>query len=184
MQYGVEIGGRLQQVVVERVRGGFAVRVGARQWIVDATPVAPDTLSLVVREVPGDTDGPVRSALEGGHSHEVTIVRAQPGGSLVVSVGPVPLAVSLFGGRSWRRAEEGRSDGGPQRITAPMPGRIVRVLVEPGAAVQARQPILVIEAMKMENELRAPAAGTVVELHAHEGQLVDAGALLAVVGQA
>jgi biotin carboxyl carrier protein len=65
-----------------------------------------------------------------------------------------------------------------------MPGRVVRVLVEPGAAVQPRQPILVIEAMKMENELRAAAAGTVKELYAHEGQLVDAGALLAVVGQA
>jgi biotin carboxyl carrier protein len=182
MQYDVEIDGRLRQVVVERVRDGFAVRVGDRQWTVDAARVAAGTLSLVVREVPGGTGAPL-CPLEGGHSHEVTIVAAQPAGSLVVNVGPVALAVSLSGRRRWGRGEEGRSDG-PQRITAPMPGRVVRVLVEPGAAVQPRQPILVIEAMKMENELRAAAAGTVKELYAHEGQLVDAGALLAVVGQA
>ena len=62
-----------------------------------------------------------------------------------------------------------------------MPGKVVRVLVAVGDAVKARQPIVVIEAMKMENELRASADGTIAEIHAREGESVDAGSLLAVV---
>jgi biotin carboxyl carrier protein len=62
-----------------------------------------------------------------------------------------------------------------------MPGKIVRVLAKVGVAVQARQPLIVVEAMKMENELRATRAGVVSELLVQEGQSVDAGALLLVV---
>jgi biotin carboxyl carrier protein len=70
---------------------------------------------------------------------------------------------------------------GPQRIDAPMPGKVVRVLVRPGDSVQEGQGLLVVEAMKMENELQSPKAGVVKELHAQEGQAVEAGAKLAVV---
>jgi biotin carboxyl carrier protein len=62
-----------------------------------------------------------------------------------------------------------------------MPGKIVRVVVRPGDAVRARQTVVVIEAMKMENELRAARDGTVGELHAREGAPVVAGELLAVI---
>ncbi len=68
--------------------------------------------------------------------------------------------------------------GGSGRIEAPMPGRIVRVLVEKGQAVERDAPCVIIEAMKMENELRAPVAGTVVQVTAEVGAAVDAGALL------
>ncbi len=71
---------------------------------------------------------------------------------------------------------------GPARILAPMPGRVVRVLCAAGADVAAGQGVVVIEAMKMENELRTPRAGRVQELPVREGQAVEAGALLAVVG--
>ncbi|RMG96554.1 MAG: acetyl-CoA carboxylase biotin carboxyl carrier protein subunit [Deltaproteobacteria bacterium] len=64
------------------------------------------------------------------------------------------------------------------RIEAPMPGRIVRVLVEEGATVEKDAPCVIIEAMKMENELRAPVAGTVTRLVAEVDTAVDAGALL------
>ena len=60
-------------------------------------------------------------------------------------------------------------------------GKIVRVLVQSGETVRARQPLVVVEAMKMENELRAGRDGTVAEVHAAEGQSVDAGALLVLV---
>jgi biotin carboxyl carrier protein len=88
----------------------------------------------------------------------------------------------FFNGRRRGIAEEGAQAGsGPERIVAPMPGKIVRVLVASGEPVRARQPVVVIEAMKMENELRAGRDGTVVEIHAVEGQSVDAGVLLAVI---
>jgi biotin carboxyl carrier protein len=62
-----------------------------------------------------------------------------------------------------------------------MPGRVVRVLVTPGAAVAARQGLVVVEAMKMENELRAPRAGTVAEIRVREGAPVEANAVLVVI---
>ncbi|PYQ05667.1 MAG: hypothetical protein DMF83_14660 [Acidobacteria bacterium] len=62
-----------------------------------------------------------------------------------------------------------------------MPGRIVRVLAEPGQEVEAGQGLVVMEAMKMENELRSPRAGRVVEVHARELQTVETGFLLVVV---
>ena len=62
-----------------------------------------------------------------------------------------------------------------------MPGKVVRVLVEPGAKVAARQPLVVVEAMKMENELGATRAGTVKELPVAEGTAVETGRVLAVI---
>jgi propionyl-CoA carboxylase alpha chain len=66
-------------------------------------------------------------------------------------------------------------------LTSPMPGTVLRVSVEEGAAVEARQPLLVLEAMKMEHEITAPAAGTVTELRVQAGSQVEAGAVLAVI---
>jgi biotin carboxyl carrier protein len=63
-----------------------------------------------------------------------------------------------------------------------MPGRVVRVLVVPGDEVQAGQGLVVVEAMKMENELKAPRSGRVLELPVRDGDTVEAGALLALVG--
>ena len=103
---------------------------------------------------------------------------------MVVGVGAAAIPVSLDGRRRSDRKDEAVHGAGPQRIVAPMPGKIVKVLVNKGDVVQARQPLVVIEAMKMENELRATGAGAVAELHVQEGQSVDAGTLVALVGPA
>ena len=97
-------------------------------------------------------------------------------------VGAVPVAVALERpaplGPERRRTRVGI---GPAAPVAPMPGKIVRVLVKAGDSVGPRQPVVVVEAMKMENELRASREGTVAEIHAREGMSVDAGALLLVI---
>ena len=80
-----------------------------------------------------------------------------------------------------RRQGGGAAGSGPLRIVAPMPGKVVRVLVKAGDAVLARQPVVVVEAMKMENELRADRDGMVAEIHVREGMSVDAGARLIVI---
>jgi biotin carboxyl carrier protein len=178
----MRIDGRVRQVVVHRLEaappeatsgrlGTFTVVVDGRESIVDAARVDPETWSLIVE----------------GASREVTVVPRGAAGESIVGVGPMSVAVSLGGRRRSGRKEGGNEeDGGqagsePRRIVAPMPGKIVRVLVAPGEAVRARQPVVVIEAMKMENELRAGRDGTVAEIHAVEGQSVEAGVLLAVI---
>lgn len=90
----------------------------------------------------------------------------------------VELNDTLRGGALQERA----AVTGPLRLKAPMPGKIVRVLTPPGTAVRAGQGLLVMEAMKMENEIRSPRAGLVQEIAVRDGQAVDTGALLAVVG--
>ena len=172
MQYDIDIGGRIRRVVVQRVHrssGTFTVSIDGREWSVDAGRVDGRSLSLLI-------EGTGRQM-----SHEVTIT-PDPSGQLNVSVGSVPMVLSLnTGRRSRRRGEGGQAGAGPQRVVAPMPGKIVRVLVSPGDEVRARQSLMVIEAMKMENELRAGRDGLVMEMHAREGQSVEAGGLLAVI---
>lgn len=179
MHYEVEVSRRMRRVVVHRVGGAFAVAVDGRPWRVDAARIDAHTLSLIVGTVSsGDDTGDAADPLmrSGGPSYDVTVT-PEPGGQLVVRVGATPLTVTLNGGR--RRHDDGAHAGdGPQRIASPMPGKVVRVLVAAGDAVRARQPVVVVEAMKMENEVRAGRDGTVAEIHVKEGVSVEAGAAL------
>jgi biotin carboxyl carrier protein len=165
VRYDVDVNGHLRQVNVHRADGHFVVTVDGREWTIDAARVDAHTLSLLV----------------GSSSQEVTIAADSTPGRLAVALKGVPLSVTVNGRRRWGRKEDGGTAGGPEHLVAPMPGKIVRVLAKLGAAVQARQPLIVVEAMKMENELRANRAGVVAELLVQEGQSVDAGALLLVV---
>ncbi len=158
-------------IEVQRAGRGFAVAVDGRPWQVDATQSGAHSLSLIV-------DNPGRK----GASFEVTTIDGRSSGELAVYVGPMPLLVTVNGRRRWGRATDSAgTGGGPQRVTAPMPGKVIRLLVKPGDVVTPRQELVVVEAMKMENELRASRAGTVTEVHAREGLSVDAGALLVVI---
>jgi biotin carboxyl carrier protein len=126
------------------------------------------------------TDGAVIRPLR---SYEVSFAADADGGVVVFVEGmTVPIAVPDRRARVPRASRDGGAvANGPRTIVAPMPGRVVKVLVEPGQTVAARQPVVIIEAMKMENELRAPRAGTIGAVHASEGTSVDAHAVLVVL---
>jgi len=84
--------------------------------------------------------------------------------------------------REWRRDRGGSAEAeGRQQVLAPMPGKIVRVLVRAGDTVRAGQGLLVVEAMKMQNEIRAPKSGTIDRVRVIEGQTVNAGEVVVVV---
>jgi biotin carboxyl carrier protein len=179
VNYEVEVNSRLRKVVVHRQEGRFVVAVDGREWVVDAERVDEHTLSLLVARPEGAAGKP-----GGGLSHEIALAHDALG-QLSIYVGASTLTAALNGRRRWGRREGTIQGGsGPQRIIAPMPGKVARVLVKVGDQVAARQPIVVVEAMKMENELRSAHEGTVSEIHAHEGQSVDAGAVLAVIASA
>jgi biotin carboxyl carrier protein len=181
VQYEVDIGGRRFHVVVTRTDGAFDVTVDGRTRRVDAARVDEHTLSLLI-ESPRVSDGLQAVPPDAVSSNEVSIAAAAAGAQLTVYVGTTPVAATLNGRRRWGRKDDGGGSGsGPQRLAAPMPGKVVRVLVSAGDRVAARQPLVVVEAMKMENELRAGRDGTVAEIHVREGMSVDAGALLVVI---
>jgi biotin carboxyl carrier protein len=181
MTYEVEVAGRVRQVNVRREAGRFVVSVDGREHIVDAARVDSQTLSLLIQKVRPDVLVKPDATMD---SYEVTLTTDPATKQLAVRVGAAAIPVSFNGRRRSGRKDEAAASTGPQRIVAPMPGKIVKVLVSKGDSVHARQPLVVIEAMKMENELRATGAGAVAELHVQEGQSVDAGALVALLGPA
>ena len=160
----------------------FEARLGGQVLRGELRPSAGgDTLSLDGREVPFDlveTADHFVSLLLDGRSYELG-VEPDEEGTLVHFPGGSERVV--LGAASGGGASAAPRRGGPARVTAPMPGRVVRVLVAPGAAVEAGQALLVVEAMKMENELRSPRKGQVQEVLVLEGQAVEAGAPLVLV---
>ena len=144
-------------------------RDGRYTVVLDGEPLEVDLV---------DTGRYFASLLVDGRSHEVGIEK-RPGGYRV-HLADDTVAVDLQDA-AHGAATPAHHPTGPARLTAPMPGRVLRVLAEAGRNVEAGQGLVVIEAMKMENELRASRAGRVVEIAVHEGQTVETGALLVVV---
>jgi biotin carboxyl carrier protein len=161
--FDATVDGRTIRVEVGEVKGRYRLRLDGETMEIDLVEAGQGFFSLLV----------------GGRSHAVGVVREKGGHSVYLDAGAV--TVSLADVARGPAPPRPRDDG-PARITAPMPGRIVRVLAEAGRAVAAGDGVVVVEAMKMENELRAPRAGRVVRVAVSEGQAVEAGALLMVVG--
>jgi biotin carboxyl carrier protein len=202
--FELEVGGRMRhvetrgpEVFLDDQRVHVDAARFAHTWsllIEPAAAFAPSELRRVKEAGPHDPDAgagfsrPVRS-------YEVAVVE-HPAGGLTVHVNGRAVAVRSTppghgGPQGSARPTRGRhgigvrTEGakhGPQRVVAPMPGRIAKVLVKAGDVVAARQGLVVVEAMKMENELRSPRAGTVTEVRAVEGALVEANAVLVIVG--
>lgn len=171
MKFQYEIGDRLRVVEVLRQADGHRVIVDGRAHLVETLRIGPSGWSLIVR----DEQGGVRSV--------DAVVTAEAGnGTLDVHLDGYRIPVHLRSGMGRRtRDVDGARGVGPQKVNAPMPGKVVRVLVKAGDTVQTRQGLVVVEAMKMENELRAARAGTVREVFVREGQSVDAGTPLVAV---
>ena len=131
-----------------------------------------------IREVePG-----VFSVILDGESYEVRVT-PQSDGRLTLHSGNREFAAGVIDPRAWRgRRHSGVEAEGRQQIMAPMPGKVVRVLVRAGEKVEAGQGLVVVEAMKMQNEIRSPKSGTVERLMAKVGEPVNAGEVLAIVG--
>ncbi len=121
----------------------------------------------------------VYSVLLDGRSYEA---HAEPGSDCAwVTIRGHRFCVVASDPRRWSRKRAGAH--GPERedIVAPMPGKIVRVLVEPGQALEAGQGVVVMEAMKMQNELKTRRAGRVAAVAVRPGETVSAGAILATI---
>jgi biotin carboxyl carrier protein len=170
MTLDIELNGRTRTVTVEpeAASGRFRVTMGGITSSVDAARVGEYGLSLLF-----------------GAARESCTFQLVPGlmrGELLANARGRTVSVWVNGRRHARGGgDAGGRHQGEQKISAPMPGRVVRVLVAPGDQVNARQPVAVVEAMKMENELRSPRAGRVKEVAVAAGTSVEAGRVLVVV---
>jgi len=134
-----------------------------------------------VREAQVEVPEPgVYSILIEGRSYDAFVTESPSG--LAVSIDGYRFDVKVHDPRAWSRKGAGQGADGVQNITSPMPGKIVRVLAAAGDEVKPGQGIVVVEAMKMQNEMKANRAGKVLAIPAKEGATVSAGDLLATVG--
>jgi biotin carboxyl carrier protein len=131
----------------------------------------------LAREYSLEASGPgIFSILIEGRSYQATILA--PG---IIQVNENIFSVELFDPRELRARSSAEASQGRQKIIAPMPGKVVRLLVAVGDAVEAGQGLIVVEAMKMQNEMKSPKAGMVVEMKTKPGATVTAGEILVVI---
>lgn len=117
----------------------------------------------------------------GGRVYRCALDRA-PDGRSEVTVNGRRVTIAVRDRKRWRGGTAGAAGGGGRAtLTSPMPGKVVRVLCAVGDEVADGQGVLVVEAMKMQNEVQSPRAGKVIEVRVAEGQTVNAGETLAVV---
>ena len=175
MKLEIEIRGRKRSVELVPQNSASTPSGGASHTHLlcrlDGQPVEVDAVEVATG---------VYSIILAGEAFEV---RVQPEeGGLHVFAGGDEFSARVLDPRMWRGKRGGVLEAeGRQQITAPMPGKVVRVLVQPGDAVEAGQGLLVVEAMKMQNEIRSPKTGKVERLLVAEGQAVTSGETLAVV---
>jgi|SRR5690349_6440506 len=164
MTYEVAIDGKQYHLELERDRGRWVCRLNGREIQMDAVLARPDVVSVLID----------------GKAYEIK--RERTATDMHLWVGSARYEAVLRDPRSLRSRKGGAADEkGPKKLLAPMPGKIVRVLIAEKGEVEAGQGILVVEAMKMQNELKSPKKGIVQKLAVRDGDNVNAGDVLAVV---
>jgi biotin carboxyl carrier protein len=161
----IQIGSRIREVDIRRDGRRLIGTLDGRPVEADAVEVSPGVYSILMDDA----------------AIEVLVETAAAG--LTVVVGGRRLPVRVEDPRQWQGRRSGGVEAeGRQQVVAPMPGKVVRVLVQQGEKIEAGRGVVVVEAMKMQNEIRSPKTGTVERLSVMEGQSVSAGDVVAIVG--
>jgi biotin carboxyl carrier protein len=168
MTYEVMVGdgarNKPHRLELKKTDAGWECRLDGRAIQVDAVIARQDVLSLIID----------------GRAYEIK--REQTATGLHLWVGGTRLAVDLRDPRSLRsRQKTAGNEKGPVKIAAPMPGRVVRVLITENHEIEAGQGLIVVEAMKMQNEIKSPKKGIVKKILVSPGTAVNPGDILAVV---
>ena len=188
MRYVVTIGDRKHTVTLQEDGHTRQIALDGRDFTIDWRLIGDERPHTAT---PGDARADHYSVLVGARSYEtyVRVVESAGDGdgaglTVEVMIGGRPYMVSVQDERSQALASlaGGSHTGGDVAIHAPMPGLVVNVLAEEGAEVKRGQTVVVLEAMKMENDLTAPRTGIVKSIRARKGQTVNQGDTLAVIG--
>ncbi len=163
MKYEVEIQGRQFSIELEQRDGRIQARIGPRCY--DIEVISPEQ--------------GVYTFLAGDRVYEARVWAPEPN-SLNVKIGGHSFSARIIDRRHRRPTSEHRTEG-RQNLIAPMPGKVVRVLLCSGDEVALGQGVVVVEAMKMQNEIKSPKSGRVIEVRVIEGATVNANQVLAVV---
>ena len=166
MSYVATIDEREVTISIEELGGSnYKVAIDGVEHVVDAQLIA----------------GTLWSVLYGNGSFEVDVTRLPAEEFEVLIQGDCHKFTLMNEQRRAMIRAGGKGSAGKAMLTSPMPGKVVKLLVGEGQEVEAGQGVIVVEAMKMENELKAAVAGKVKEIFVEEGQVVESGAKLLLV---
>lgn len=163
MTYEVAIDGKTHRLELERSETGWSCRLDGRAIEVDAVLPRANVLSLRI----------------GNKAYEVKCERVAS--DVHVWVGSRRFGAEVRDPRSLRSRASAVDQHGPKKLTASMPGKVVRILLAAGAEVEVGTGILVVEAMKMQNEVKSPKKGVLQKIMVVEGAAVNSGDVLAIV---
>ena len=163
MTYEISIDGKTYRLELQHVEGAWKCRLDGRDIEVDAVLARPNVLSLRI----------------GNKAYEVKCERTPT--DTHIWVGSARFAAEVRDPRSLRSRVRAVDEHGPKKLIAPMPGKVVRILVAEGSEIDAGAGVLVVEAMKMQNEVKSPKKGTVQKILVAPGAAVNAGDVLAIV---
>lgn len=163
MTYDVALDGKNYRLELNQVEGRWSCRLDGREIEVDAVLARPNVLSLRIAN----------------KAYEVKCERVAS--DVHIWVGSRRFAPEVRDPRSLRSRGRSVDEHGPRKLTAPMPGKVVRILLAQGSEVEAGAGVLVVEAMKMQNEVKSPKKGTIQKITVAEGAAVNAGDVLAIV---
>lgn len=164
MIFVVQINGVDTQLKLQKDGETYRFRFGSQE----------EKLAVLEQVEPG-----VFLVLIGGRSYEARV--EQTGACWTVSLDGRSIAVSVKDPRRWMKNSGGHHLEGRQNLTASMPGRVVRLLVAVGDLVAPGQGVIIVEAMKMQNEIKVPKAGYIVSIPVREGDTVNAGEILVTI---
>jgi biotin carboxyl carrier protein len=164
MLYDVTIDGKKYRLELQQAEGGWQCRLDGHDVAMDAVLARHDVLSILIE----------------GKAYEIK--RERTANDLHFWVGGARYAAELRDPRSLRSRQRALGDEhGPKKLVAPMAGKVVRVLLQENSEVEAGQGVLVVEAMKMQNEIKSPKKGILQKIVAAEGTAVNTGDVLAIV---
>lgn len=165
MNFDIELDGKKYRLAMRKEGGGHPFTLDGKPCDADVRLVQPNVLSLLIE----------------GRSYRV-LFDPRPGSESALVFDERRISYRIDDPRSLRsRSGAGGADTGARSITASMPGRVIRLLVRVGDEVEAHQGLIVIEAMKMQNELKAPKAGKITKITAEVGATVQAGSVLLII---
>lgn len=161
MLYDIVLGDAMHRLELQHALDTWSCRLDGEDIPIDVAQICQGTLSLVLN----------------GRSYEI-----RRNGANTIVVGSRSYEVAVRDPRSWRgRKGAAAGESGPRKLTASMPGKVVRVLAAEGDAIEAGQGIVVVEAMKMQNEIKSPKEGKLQKLLVRAGMNVNSGDVLALV---
>jgi biotin carboxyl carrier protein len=159
------VGAKKRVVELDRQGSGYRVKLDGEPVAANVAQIAPNTISVLLD----------------GQSFEVHVTPWHDG-TIKLQSGPHEFIAELQDPRAWPGRKQGAAEvEGRQQMVAPMPGKVIRLLVKIGDQVEVGQGLVVVEAMKMQNEIRSSKTGKVERLPVKDGQNVNAGDVLCVV---